>query len=200
MSVVVWGSAVADLDAAGANAGPSQTVKGGLRLSASPSIDGARFREVLAHVPTGVTIITSNSADGPTGMTANSFTSVSLSPPLVLFCPAKSSSTWPTIRSAGTFCVNVMASHHEQLIRQFAHKAVDRFAGVAYTPGQEAPALDGAAVWLMCRIHAEYDAGDHTVVVAEVTRLDARTDTEPLVLCRGRYGRFQEVVGEDRGR
>lgn len=164
-------------------------------MSASADIDGARFREVLAHVPTGVTIITSSSAEGPTGMTANSFTSVSLNPPLVLFCPAKSSSTWPTIRSAGTFCVNVMAGHHEQLIRQFAQKAVDRFAGVAYTPCREGPALAGAVVWLMCRIHAEYDAGDHTVVVGEVTRLDASSDTEPLVLCRGRYGRFQEVVG-----
>lgn len=159
-------------------------------MTSSISIEGSRLREVLAHLPTGVTIITADTPDGPTGMAANSFTSVSLDPPLVLFCPAKSSSTWPAIRAAGTFCVNVMAGHHEPLIRQFARKGADRFAGVAYESHDEGPALNEAVAWLGCRIEAEHDAGDHTIVVARVLRLDAVPDAEPLVFLRGRYGRF----------
>jgi 3-hydroxy-9,10-secoandrosta-1,3,5(10)-triene-9,17-dione monooxygenase reductase component len=164
-------------------------------MSVELEFDGARFREVLAHLPTGVTIITANTPDGPTGMAANSFTSVSLDPPLVLFCPAKSSSTWPVIRAAGTLCVNVMAGHHEQLIRQFARKGADRFAGVDYEMHDEGPALSEAVAWLDCRIEAEHDAGDHTIVVARVNRLDAVADSEPLVFLRGRYGRFHAGNG-----
>ncbi len=165
-------------------------------MSIELEFDGARFREVLAHLPTGVTIITANTPDGPTGMAANSFTSVSLDPPLVLFCPAKSSSTWPAIREAGTLCINVMAGHHEQLIRQFALKGADRFAGVDYEMHDEGPVLTEAVAWLTCRIEAEHDAGDHTIVVARVNRLDAVADSQPLVFLRGRYGLFQETVVE----
>ncbi|MEE6164174.1 MULTISPECIES: flavin reductase family protein [unclassified Mycolicibacterium] len=163
-------------------------------MSTELDFDGARFRDVLAHLPTGVTIITAHTPEGPTGMAANSFTSVSLDPPLVLFCPAKSSSTWPLVRTAGMFCVNVMAGHHKELVRQFARKGAERFAGVSYQTHEEGPVLNEAVAWLTCRIHAEHDAGDHTIVVAEVTRLDARPESEPLVFLRGRYGLFQEVV------
>jgi 3-hydroxy-9,10-secoandrosta-1,3,5(10)-triene-9,17-dione monooxygenase reductase component len=75
-------------------------------------IAGEAFRQVLGHLPTGVTVITAWAEHEPTGMAANSVTSVSLDPPLVLFCPAKSSTTWPHIRQSGRFCVNVMAGHH----------------------------------------------------------------------------------------
>src|SRR3954468_7327609 len=95
-------------------------------------IDPGAFRQVLAHLPTGVTVIASHGSEGPVGMAANSVTSVSLDPPLILFCPAKSSSTWPKIREAGSFCVNVMAGHHEVITRQFAAKEADRFSGVDY--------------------------------------------------------------------
>lgn len=164
-------------------------------MSSNVTIEGARLREVLGHLPTGVTIITADTPNGPTGMAANSFTSVSLDPPLVLFCPAKSSSTWPAIREAGAFCVNVMAGHHEQLIRQFALKGADRFAGVAHESYDEGPVLSEAVAWLACRIEAEHDAGDHTIVVARVNRLDAVAEAEPLVFLRGRYGLFHEPVG-----
>ncbi|KAA0078792.1 flavin reductase [Mycolicibacterium sp. P9-64] len=165
-------------------------------MSTALEFDGTRFREVLAHLPTGVTIITSNTPEGPTGMAANSFTSVSLDPPLVLFCPAKSSSTWPLIREAGMFCVNVMAGHHRELVGQFARKGAERFAGVDYQSHEEGPVLTEAVAWLTCRIDTETDAGDHTIVVAEVTRLDAISDRDPLVFLRGRYGMFQESVAE----
>jgi 3-hydroxy-9,10-secoandrosta-1,3,5(10)-triene-9,17-dione monooxygenase reductase component len=165
-------------------------------MTSSITIEGKRLREVLGHLPTGVTIITAETPDGPTGMAANSFTSVSLDPPLVLFCPAKSSSTWPAIRAAGAFCVNVMAGHHEELIRQFALKGADRFAGVAYESHDEGPVLAESVAWLACRIEAEHDAGDHTIVVARVNRLDALPNSEPLVFLRGRYGLFRESLSD----
>lgn len=168
-------------------------------MTTNVTIDGPRLREVLAHLPTGVTVITAETPDGPTGMAANSFTSVSLDPPLILICPARSSSTWPAIRDAGTFCVNVMAGHHESLIRQFATKGADRFAGVGYESQPEGPALSEAVAWLGCRIEAEHEAGDHTIVVARVLRLHAVPEVEPLVFLRGRYGLFREALANHLG-
>jgi flavin reductase (DIM6/NTAB) family NADH-FMN oxidoreductase RutF len=123
-------------------------------------------------------------------MAANSVTSVSLDPPLILFCPAKSSGTWPEIRHHGCFCVNVMAGHHEAAVRQFAVKGVDRFEGVTWTRRATGPALDDALAWIECEIRDEHDAGDHTIVVAQVASLEAASAGTPLVFFQGRYGRF----------
>jgi 3-hydroxy-9,10-secoandrosta-1,3,5(10)-triene-9,17-dione monooxygenase reductase component len=159
-------------------------------------IDPRRFRDVLGHLPTGVTVIASNGPDGPVGMAANSVTSVSLDPPMILFCPAKSSTTWPDLRATGAFCVNVLAGHHEELTRQFAAKDADRFAGVDYTRRETGPALADAVAWVECRLRDEHDAGDHTIVVAEVVAIEAAeaSDLEPLVFFRGRYGSFRTAL------
>jgi flavin reductase (DIM6/NTAB) family NADH-FMN oxidoreductase RutF len=154
------------------------------------AITGEAFRHVLGHLPTGVTVVTANAADGPTGMAANSVTSVSLDPPLILLCPAKSSSTWPAIRDAGRFCVNILAGHHEEITRQFARKDTDRFQGVARHERSGGPGLDDAVAWIECEIHAEHDAGDHTIVVATVLAIEAAEAAVPLVFFRGRYGTF----------
>jgi 3-hydroxy-9,10-secoandrosta-1,3,5(10)-triene-9,17-dione monooxygenase reductase component len=154
------------------------------------AITGETFRQVLGHLPTGVTVITADTRDGRAGMTANSVTSVSLEPPLILFCPAKSSATWPLIRDAGRFCVNVMASHHQELTRAFARKGVDRFAGVEVVERAAGPALSDAVAWLDCDLYDEHDAGDHTVVLARVLELEAQSDRSPLVFFQGRYGTF----------
>lgn len=154
-------------------------------------VDSAHFRQVLAHLPTGVTVIAAHGEHGPVGMAANSVTSVSLEPPLILFCPAKSSSTWPKIRAAGSFCVNVMAGHHEQVTRQFAAMEADRFSGVDYTSRPTGPALNDAVAWIECTIHHEHDAGDHTIVVARVVAMEAAPSREPLVFFRGSYGSFR---------
>jgi 3-hydroxy-9,10-secoandrosta-1,3,5(10)-triene-9,17-dione monooxygenase reductase component len=150
------------------------------------------FREVFGHLPTGVSIVTAFGFGGPVGMAANSVTSVSLDPPLLLICPAKSSTTWPHIRAAGRFCVNVAAAHHEHLCRQFARTAVDRFDGVPWHPRAAGPALDDAVAWIDCVIDQEHDAGDHTIVVAAITGMGAAADSDPLVFHRGRYGSFGE--------
>jgi 3-hydroxy-9,10-secoandrosta-1,3,5(10)-triene-9,17-dione monooxygenase reductase component len=153
-------------------------------------ITSERFRHVLGYLPTGVTVVTAYGEDGPIGMAANSVTSLSLDPPLILVCPARSSTTWPHIREAGSFCVNIMAGHHERITRQFALKDADRFAGVSISRRSAGPALDDAVAWIECRLHNEYDGGDHTIAVAEVLAIDAAEDAQPLVFFRGRYGSF----------
>lgn len=156
-------------------------------VSSPPAILGDRFREVLGHLPTGITIITADTPGGPNGMTANSFTSVSLDPPLVLFCPAKRSCTWPQLRRGGRFCVNILAAHHEDLCRQFAMRGGDRFAGVQFHQRLAGPALDDAVGWLDCELEVEHDAGDHLIVVARVLDLSADAAVRPLIFHRGRY-------------
>lgn len=154
-------------------------------------ITPSEYRRVLGHLPTGVTVLTAFLPDGaPTGMAANSVTSVSLDPPMILVCPAKSSTTWPSIRDAGRFCVNFMASHHADLSVRFAKRDVDRFADVAWHARTSGPALDDAIAWLQCEVSAEHDAGDHTVVIAQVSEIEASLDGAPLVFFKGQYGTF----------
>jgi 3-hydroxy-9,10-secoandrosta-1,3,5(10)-triene-9,17-dione monooxygenase reductase component len=161
-------------------------------------ISQRQFRDVLGHLPTGVTVVTAYTPDGPTGMAANSVTSVSLDPALILFCPGKSSTTWPAIRNSHEFCVNVMAGHHEAVTRQFALKGADRFAGIDYVDRSTGPGLCDAVAWIECRLRNEHDAGDHTIVVAEVVAIEASADVAPLVFFRGRYGTFWERQSEAR--
>jgi len=156
------------------------------------NIDPGHFRKVLAHLPTGVSIITAHGGGGPVGMAANSVTSVSLDPPLVLFCPARTSTTWPDLRAAERFCINIMAGHHEEVTRRFAARGVDRFAGVSFEDRPCGPALVDAVAWIECVLDAEHDAGDHTIVVARVTAMEAGPEiAEPLVFFRGAYGSFR---------
>lgn len=163
------------------------------------AVDPGDLRQVLGHLPTGVTVITADDRGQPCGMAANSVTSVSLDPPLLLFCPARTSSTWPRIRAAGHFCVNVLAGHHEELTRQFAASDVDRFAGVSYEHRPAGPALSDAVAWIECSLHEEHDAGDHTIVVARIIAIEAVSGVEPLVFFRGNYGSFQAAATGDGG-
>ncbi|MGV9868149.1 flavin reductase family protein [Rhodococcus koreensis] len=155
-----------------------------------PPIDPVEFRRVLGHWPTGVAVIAAMSADGPVGMSCNSFTSVSLDPPLIGFFPALTSTTWPVLRSAGRFCVNVLGDDHEQLSRSFARKYADRFSGVAWREGPCGPMIDGAAAWIGCELHAELLTGDHTLALGAVVEFDAEAEILPLVFHRGTYGRL----------
>jgi 3-hydroxy-9,10-secoandrosta-1,3,5(10)-triene-9,17-dione monooxygenase reductase component len=154
-------------------------------------LDPAAFREVLGHLPTGVTVIAAETADGPTGMAVNSVTSVSLDPPLVLFCPAKSSTTWPGLREAGEFCINIMAHHQEEAVRLFAAKGADRFAGIQVEARQAGLGLTEAIAWIECSLYQEHDAGDHTITVARVLSIEASPEAVPLIFFRGRYGSFR---------
>lgn len=157
----------------------------------APTIDAARYRQVLGHFATGVTVITAMDGDEPVGMAANSFTSVSLDPPLVAFCAAKASSTWPRIQAAKHYCVNILAEDQEEICRLFATKDAERFRGIGWRTGESgAPILDEALAWIDCRIEAEHDAGDHLIVVGRVCGLDSADSGKPLLFYRGGYGRF----------
>jgi 3-hydroxy-9,10-secoandrosta-1,3,5(10)-triene-9,17-dione monooxygenase reductase component len=157
---------------------------------AGMQIEPDQFRHVLGHLPTGVTVITANTTDGPVGLSANSVTSVSLEPPLILVCPAKTSETWPAIREAGRFCVNVMARHHEPTVRRFAVRGIDRFEGTTHHDRGFGPALDDAIAWIDCELLHEHEAGDHTIAVCSVLALEPADEGEPLVFYRGLYGTF----------
>ncbi|HLG00321.1 MAG TPA: flavin reductase family protein [Acidimicrobiia bacterium] len=151
-------------------------------------IDGALYRQVLGHFATGVTVITAVDSGEPVGMAANSFTSVSLDPPLVLFCAGTSSTTWPRIDAAGAYAVNILAGDQEEVSRKFAAKDGDRFEGVGWsTAVTGSPILDGALAYLDCTIDARHDAGDHVLVVGRVVDLAVPREGPPLLFFRGGY-------------
>jgi flavin reductase (DIM6/NTAB) family NADH-FMN oxidoreductase RutF len=167
----------------------------GSRVSANGSaggIDGRRFREVLGSYPTGVTVITAIDEEGnPAGMAVGTFTSVSLDPPLVAFLPDKSSTSFPRIRTAASFCVNVLGAHQEDVCRAFATRGGDKFSGVAWSPaGSGAPRIDGVAAGVDCDFESVTEAGDHWFVLGRVRDLDANAEHLPLVFFQGGYGRF----------
>lgn len=156
-----------------------------------PGFDAATFRTVLGHFCSGITIVTAVDQGEPVGLTCQSFASVSLDPPLVLFVPAKAANSWPRIRSAGHFCANVLAQEQEELGRRFSIRGVDKFAGVGWRPGPSgAPLLNDCLAYVDCEIEAVHDGGDHDIAVGRVLDLAVTHDGGPLLFFRGGYGRF----------
>ncbi len=152
-------------------------------------IDGARFRLAMGTYLTGVTVITAFDGE-PVGLAANSFTSVSLDPPLVSFCPALSSSTWPRIERAGSFCVNVLAEDQEDVSRVFATPGADRFSAFEWqgAPVTGAPVISGCLAWMECTTEAVHPGGDHVIVVGRVVALGVTEPPGgPLAYYRGGY-------------
>jgi flavin reductase (DIM6/NTAB) family NADH-FMN oxidoreductase RutF len=162
----------------------------------APSFDGSHFRRVLGNYPTGVVVVTAIADDGePAGMAVGSFTSVSLDPPMVAFLPDRSSTSFPRIRTADHFCVNVLAADQEGLCRTFATRGADKFATVDWSPGTfGAPRLSGVAAWIDCEFDSVIEAGDHFVVFGRVQELDSPHDRLPLVFFQGGYGHFHPLV------
>lgn len=155
-------------------------------------IDARGFRTVLGHFPTGVCVVTAIDADGtPIGMAVGSFTSVSLDPPLVAFLPDRSSTTFPRIRDAASFCVNVLAADQEPVCRAFASRGIDKFATVSWRPAPSgAPILDGVVAWIDCVPDTLHEAGDHYICIGRVTDLAVENPTLPLLFFQGGYGAF----------
>ncbi len=155
-------------------------------------IDSRVMRDGLGHFASGVTVVTAAGPDGPLGFTCQSFSSLSLDPPLVAIAPARTSTTWPRLRDVGRFCVNVLAEDQSDLSAAFARSGVDKFAGVPWRPSPHgSPVLDGVVAWIDCTLWAEYDGGDHTIVAARVLDLGADPDRRPLLFHRGAYGRAE---------
>jgi flavin reductase (DIM6/NTAB) family NADH-FMN oxidoreductase RutF len=157
-------------------------------------VDPGEFRRVLGNFATGVTVITAPAAvgePGPAGFACQSFSALSLDPPLVVFMVGRTSTTWPRIARAGVFCVNVLGAHQGELCRGFAVSGTDKFAGVPYdtSPVSGSPRLTGAAAWVDCTIHAVHTGGDHLIVVGRVDGLGVMGDGDgaPLLFHRGRF-------------
>jgi 3-hydroxy-9,10-secoandrosta-1,3,5(10)-triene-9,17-dione monooxygenase reductase component len=152
-------------------------------------IDPTVLREVLGHFATGVTVVTALTDEGPIGFTCQSFSSLSLHPPLVVFAPSRSSRTWPRLRAIGRFCVNVLAEGQDDVSRAFARSGDDKFAGMRWVPSPHgSPVLDDVVAWIDGELTAEHDGGDHTLAVARVLDLGAVPDRRPLLFHRGTYG------------
>jgi len=124
--------------------------------------DSPRFRRVMGHLPTGVSVVTGHDEAGPAGLAVGSFMAVSLEPPLVAVSPALTSTSWPTIRATGRFCVNVLSAEQAELARRFAVSGGDKFAGLEWRRSPSgSPILPGAVAWIDCTIASEQVAGDH---------------------------------------
>jgi 3-hydroxy-9,10-secoandrosta-1,3,5(10)-triene-9,17-dione monooxygenase reductase component len=155
--------------------------------------DPQHFRQVLGHFATGVTVITGMHEGEPAGFACQAFAALSLDPPLVLFCPGKTSGTWPRIARIGELGVNLLSAQQRDLARKFGVTAADKFDGVRWTPARNgAPILDGVLAWASCAVETVHEAGDHFIVIARVTELGDATPGEtrpadPLLFYRGRY-------------
>ena len=153
-----------------------------------------RFRDVLGRFASGVTVVTAMSNGEPVGMTCQSFSSVSLDPPLVLFVPARTSRAWPMIQRSGRFCVNILAADQADLSNRMASRGVDKFAGVDWSPAEQSgsPVLAGAVAHIDCAIHAVHEGGDHHVVIGRVLELIEGRDERPLLFDRGQYATTEQ--------
>lgn len=160
-------------------------------VAGGTGIDGAAFREVLGHFPTGVTVVTAMHEGQPVGMAIGSFTSVSLDPALVAFLPTKDSVTWAAIRQAGAFCVNVMAHEQLDVCGVMASRSDDKFEGVGWhLSGTGSPIIGDSVAFIDCTIENVYDGGDHDIVVGQVQELRVLDSKDPLLFFRGDYGTF----------
>jgi 3-hydroxy-9,10-secoandrosta-1,3,5(10)-triene-9,17-dione monooxygenase reductase component len=156
----------------------------------SETFDDATFRQVLARFATGVVVVTGATDDGPVGLTCQSFSSLSLDPPLVLLSTARSSKTWPRIAATGRFAVNVLGADPQDVSTRFAVSGGDKFAEQGWRPGALGnPLLDGAIAHVECDIEAVHDGGDHVIVVGRVRAIEAPglEQRSPLVYYRSAY-------------
>jgi flavin reductase (DIM6/NTAB) family NADH-FMN oxidoreductase RutF len=155
----------------------------------SPTFSSTEFRAALGMFATGVTVVTARGPDGaPVGLTANSFNSVSLSPPLVLWSLSRKAGTMPAFRAGSHYAINILAADQRELAERFAGKAEERFAGVAWHDGTAgAPVIDGAVAVFECFNRSRYEEGDHVIFVGEVERCSHRAGAQPLLFHGGRY-------------
>ncbi|MDR6831711.1 MULTISPECIES: flavin reductase [unclassified Sphingopyxis] len=154
--------------------------------------DPRTLRDAMGCFATGVTIVTAVDADGtPVGLTANSFTSVSLDPPLLLVCIANASGTAPALREAAHFGVNVLQIGQQPASNRFATRGEDRFANLPWAPGQTGvPLLGSSLVSFECQRESLHEAGDHFILVGRVVRAQFEPHRDPLLYFRGKYRRL----------
>lgn len=154
--------------------------------------DDRDFRAAVGQFATGVVIATGCLEGEPSGFTAQSFASLSLDPPLVALCPAKSSTSWPKLQASGNFCINILGADQQSVCDIFSQTGIDKFADIGWQPGETgSPVLAGVLAYIDCELAVEHDAGDHTVAIGRVKDLGVLdTQRRPLVFFRGGYGQF----------
>ncbi len=159
------------------------------RQALAPSFSAREFRAALGMFATGVTIVTTRAEDGtPLGLTANSFNSVSLEPPLVLWSLSQRAASLPAFRAGTHYAIHVLAADQRALAERFATRDIDRWQGVDCVPGAGgAPLIAGAAATFECFNRSRYDEGDHVIFVGEVERCQWRADASPLLFHGGRF-------------
>ena len=157
--------------------------------AALPPFTSDEFRAALGQFATGITIVTARDAEGRlVGLTANSFNSVSLSPPLVLWSLAKQSTSMSGFLSATHYAINVLAADQRLLAERFASKGIDRFEGTAWHAGLSgAPVIDGAVAVFECSHRSQHDEGDHVIFVGKVEHCSRRIGVAPLLFHGGRF-------------
>jgi flavin reductase (DIM6/NTAB) family NADH-FMN oxidoreductase RutF len=157
--------------------------------AAAPAFAAAEFRAALAMFATGVTIVTARGTGGaPIGLTANSFNSVSIEPPLVLWSLSRLAGSMPSFAHGSHYAINILAADQRALAERFAGRTPDRFAGLAWREGAGgAPLLEGAAALFECFNRSRYEEGDHVIFVGEVERCERREGASPLIFHGGRY-------------
>lgn len=163
----------------------------------SASIEPMLFRQLLGCFPTGVAVITTTAADGqPAGLTCNSFSSVSLEPPLVLFSLRKASSLVSTFSEADAFAINILSQRQDALSGRFASsKIADKFDGVAWRSGHLAmPIIEDCLASFECSVHARHDAGDHYIFIGEVKHMGEGGSDQALVFYKGAYMMLAESL------
>jgi flavin reductase (DIM6/NTAB) family NADH-FMN oxidoreductase RutF len=154
----------------------------------STDFDARTLRDAFGSFATGVTVITGRDVDGVRiGLTANSFTSVSLDPPLLLFCPANTASALPALRATKRFVVNVLGADARHVSDRFASKGIDRFAEADWDEWDGLPVLRDAKAAFSCALHADHDGGDHRIIVGRIMRLEFAPTREALLYLHGRY-------------
>ncbi|WP_460419137.1 flavin reductase family protein [Pseudomonas sp. microsymbiont 2] len=160
------------------------------------AIEPLRFREALGHYASGITVITSHSDGEPLGFTCQSFYSVSMSPPLVSFSVMSNSASYPGIRQAGRFAVNILSGEQAGISNQFARRGTDKWQGIDWQASPLGnPIIAGSLHWLDCEIHAEHIAGDHLIVIGEVKALNLQEAyaAQPLLYFKGQYRNLAEL-------
>ncbi|MBO0853375.1 MAG: flavin reductase [Nocardia sp.] len=156
--------------------------------------DGAGLRKAFAHFPSGVVAVCADVEDAPAGLVVSTFVPVSLDPPLVSFCVQNSSRTWPRLLAAQGLGLSLLSAGQDAAAKRMSGRDADRFAEVELHRGEgDSVFVGGAAAWLEGAVHTQVAAGDHQVVLVEITRLATRSEYEPLVFHGSRFRRLRSA-------
>ena len=160
------------------------------------SVEEAAFRAAIAHLATGVTVITTLNDGKPAGMTASAVTSLSLDPVLLLVCINHKLPTHEAIESSRCFVVNVLGEHQQELALHFARPSSDKFVGIELDPVHELPVLADAIAWFVCDVHERLPGGDHTIFIGLVTDCAAKPGRRPLLYFRSGFGTLRDQYSD----